>query len=119
VSGYDQRLYKALTVAPASAAGNGKALHIVTHVDTLGGPQAEAPALLERLAESSRNEQGCQQFDVLQHTMRSNHFTIIETWQSEKALEAHAAAPHTRQYRDTLQPISGSPVDERLYRAVE
>ena len=119
VSGYDQRLYKALTVATPTAAGNGQALHVLTHVDTLGGSQAEAPALLERLAEASRSEQGCQQFDVLQHTTRANHFTVIETWQSEKALEAHAAAPHTKQYRDRLQPISGSPLDERLYRAVE
>lgn len=116
---YDQRPYKTLTSAPATAAGNRQAIHVVAHVDTVGGPQADAPGLLTRLAEASRREQGCLRFDVLQHTMRPNHFTVVETWQSQNALDAHAAAMHTKQYRDRLQPISGSPLDERVYKAVE
>lgn len=119
LSDYDQRPYKALTVASATAAGNGQAIHVVAHVDTVGGAQADAPGLLKRLAEASRQEQGCLRFDVLQHTMRPNHFTVIGIWQSQKALDAHAAAPHTKQYRDGLQPISGSPLDERLYKGVQ
>jgi len=118
-SDYDQRLYKALTVAPASAAGNGQAVHVVTHVDTIPGGQADPPGLLKRLAEASRTEQGCLRFDVVQHTMRANHFTVIEVWQNPKALDAHAAALHTKQYRDGLQPMAGSPLDERLYKTVE
>jgi quinol monooxygenase YgiN len=119
LSGYDQRPYKTLTVASASAAGNGQAMHVVAHVDTVGGPQADAPGIVTRFAETSRKEQGSLRFDVLQHTMRANHFTVIETWQSQQALDAHAAAPHTKQHRDRLQPITGSPLDERLYKAVE
>ena len=118
LSDYDQRPYKTLTVASGTAAGRGQEVHVVTHVDTFGG-QADAPGLLRRLAEASRREQGCLRFDVLQHTMRANHFTVIESWESPKALDAHAAAPHTKQYRDGLQPMSGSPLDERLYKAVE
>jgi quinol monooxygenase YgiN len=117
LSGYDQRLYKALTVAAATEVGNRQAVHVVAHVDTVG--QADAPGLLKRLAEASRREQGCLRFDVLQHTMRANHFTVIEIWNSQKALDAHAAALHTKQYRDALQPVSGSPLDERMYKAVE
>lgn len=120
VSGYDQRPYKTLTVASAAATGNAQAVYIVAHVDIAGpGGQTDAPGLLRRLAEASRKERGSVRFDVLQHMMRANHFTVIETWQSQNALDAHAAAVHTREYRDVLQPISGSPLDERLYRAVE
>src|SRR5712691_4101449 len=119
LSDYDQRPYKALTVAAATAVGNGQALHVVAHVDTVGGGQTDAPGLLTRLVEASRKEQGCLRFDVLQHTMRTNHFTVIEIWASRKALDAHAAALHTKQYRDRLQPMSGSPLDERLYKSVE
>jgi quinol monooxygenase YgiN len=118
LSDYDQRPYKALTVTPATD-GKSQAIHVVTHVDTVGGGQADAPGLLTRLAEASRKEPGCLRFDVLQHTMRANHFTIVEIWENQKALDAHAAALHTKQYRDGLQPISGSPLDERLYKAVE
>lgn len=119
VSGYDERPYKPLSVAAARAAGDGQAVYVVSHVDIGGGPKADAPAMLRRLAESSRNDNGCLRFDVLQHAMRGNHFTVLEVWQNQNALDAHVAAPHTRQYRDELQPISGSPVDERVYKAVE
>jgi quinol monooxygenase YgiN len=119
LSDYDQRPYKTLTVGSATAVGNGQAIHVVAHVDTVGGGQADAPGLLTRLAEASRKEQGCLRFDILQHTMRANHFTVVEIWENQKALDAHAAALHTREYRDGLQPMSGSPLDERLYKAVE
>jgi quinol monooxygenase YgiN len=121
VSGYDQRPYKPLTVASARPAGNGQAVHVVAHVDIGGGAQAQADALglLKRLADASRKEQGGVRFDVLQHAMRANHFTVVETWQSMEAFDAHAAALHTKQYRDAVQPMTGSPLDERLHRAVE
>ena len=120
LSDYDRRPYKPFTVGSTPAAANGQAMHVVTHVDTIAVPQREAPAsLLRRLAEESRKDEGNLRFDVLQHAMRANHFTIVEAWKSQKAFDAHAAAPHTRQVRDGLQPISGSPVDERLYKTVD
>jgi quinol monooxygenase YgiN len=121
VSGYDQRPYKTLSVAPARD-GSAQAVHVVSHVDIGAGGSAtpfDAPALLRRLAEASRAEQGCLRFDVLQHAMRANHFTVVEVWQDQKALDAHRAAAHTKEYRDTLQPVSGSPLDERWYKGVE
>jgi quinol monooxygenase YgiN len=119
VSGYDQRPYKALSIGTARASA-GSAVHIVSHVDFAGaGAQAAAPGMLHQHAEASRKEQGNVRFDVLQHAMRANHFTVVESWASQAALDAHAAASHTRQYRDTLQPITGSPLDERVYLAVD
>jgi quinol monooxygenase YgiN len=117
VSDYDQRPYKTLTVGSVSPAAGSHAISVVSHVDTAPGPQV--PELLERLAEASRQDKGNIRFDVLQHAMRANHFTVVETWQSQSALDAHAAAAHTRQYRDQLQPMTGSPLDERVYNVVE
>jgi quinol monooxygenase YgiN len=119
VSGYDQRPYKTLSVAGAPLPPNGAAIHVVTHVDTIPSPGSDGPGLLRRLAEASRQEPGNLRFDVLQHTMRANHFTVVESWRNQQAHAAHAAAPHTRQYRDTLQPMSGGPLDERLHKAVD
>ena len=118
VSDYDQRAYKTLTVDTAAAGaqarrGSGQAVSVVAHVDVTPNPQV--PVLLRRLAEASRREDGNVRFDVFQHTMRANHFTVVETWQSQRALDAHVAATHTKQYRDELQPLTGSPLDERVY----
>lgn len=120
VSGFDQRPYKTLSVASVSTGPAGPAagsLSVVTHVDVAPDPRV-APMLV-RLAENSRKDPGNLRFDVVQHTMRANHFTIIETWKNEKALNDHAAAAHTRQYRDELQPLTGSPLDERVYKRLE
>ena len=118
LSDYDQRPYKPLTLGSPSASANDRATYVITHVD-IGGQGTNASDLLRRLAETSRKEDGNLRFDVLQHAMRANHFTVIELWQNQKALDAHAAAAHTRQYRDALGPISGSPLDERIYKVAE
>jgi quinol monooxygenase YgiN len=116
LSDYDQRPYKTLSVASV-ATSDAQTIYVLTHVD-ISGPQAGVPAALQRLAETSRRESGNIRFDVLQHTMRANHFTVIEAWQNQRALDAHAAAEHTKQYRETLGPALGSPLDERLYGAI-
>ncbi|MEO8256001.1 MAG: antibiotic biosynthesis monooxygenase [Acidobacteriota bacterium] len=120
VSGFDQRPYKTLSVAPPEPrqpAPAGGSISVVSHVDVSQDPRV--PVMLRSLAEASRKEDGNLRFDVVQHTMRANHFTIIETWRDQKALDAHTAAAHTRQYRDALQPMTGSPLDERVHRPVE
>ena len=117
-SGYDQRPYGTLTSAPAKA-GNPQAVHVVTHVDTIPAPGSDPSAMLKSLAEKSRAEAGNLRFDVLQHQMRRNHFTIVESWENPAAADAHAAAAHTKQYRLDIQPLSGSPLDERTFRGVE
>jgi quinol monooxygenase YgiN len=115
VSDYDQRPYKPLAVAPPAVVRN--AVSVVTHVDV--APNPRVAVLLTELTDASRKDAGNLRFDVYQHTMRSNHFTIVETWRTDAAREQHAAAAHTRQYREELQPMTGSPLDERVYRAVE
>jgi quinol monooxygenase YgiN len=117
VSNYDQRPYKTLSVSGTAPAATGRAVSVIAHVDV--SPDPRVAPMLVRLAAAARAETGNLRFDVMQHTMRANHFTIVETWQSQEALDAHVAAAHTRQYRDDLQPLTGSPLDERLYKAVE
>jgi len=113
VTGYDERPYKDFAVG-AAAAGSAEAVYIVTHVDV--APPGDPMPLLKRLADDSRAEPGCLRFDILQHTQRANHFTIIEAWRTRAARDRHAAAMHTRQYREALQPMIGSPLDERIMR---
>jgi len=117
VSGYDQRPYKTLSVGTSPSPAGRQIVYVISHVDVTPNPQV--PVLLRQLAEASRQETGNLRFDVLLHTMRSNHFTVIEAWRNQQALDAHVAAPHTKQYRDTLQPLTGSPLDERTFRIVD
>ncbi len=118
ISGYDERPYAAFVVAPMRPA-NPQTVYVVTHVDTIPAPGTDPQGILRALAERSRTEPGNLRFDVLQHTVRRNHFTVVEAWENPAALDAHAAAAGTKQYRLAILPLTGSPLDERIYRAVE
>jgi quinol monooxygenase YgiN len=119
VTGYDERAYKTFTIAPATAAASGDALHVVSHVDTVGGEKGGGPDLVRKVAEASRQERGAVRYDVLQSMTRANHFTVVETWANQAAFDSHAAAPHTKQYREAMMPVTGSPLDERVYKLIE
>jgi quinol monooxygenase YgiN len=116
-SGWDTRPYKTLSVASGTNEATSKSVYVISHVDV--APDPKVAAMLTDLASASRFENGNIRFDVLLHTMRSNHFEVIETWSSERALENHAAAAHTKKYRDDIQAALGSPLDERIYRVIE
>jgi quinol monooxygenase YgiN len=115
LSDYDQRPYKPLTVSPATLPS--AQIFVITHVDV--SPAGSTAAILTRVAQASRAEAGNARFDALQHNVRANHFTVIEGWQSQQALDEHRAASQTRQYRNELGPALGSPLDERIYVAVD
>jgi quinol monooxygenase YgiN len=117
VSDYDQRPYKTISLDDRRGRLQAASVVVLSHVDVAPNPQVAV--MLKDLAEASRKEPGSVRFDVVQHTMRANHFTVVEVWRDQKVLDAHVAAPHTRQYRDTLQPMTGSPLDERVYHAID
>ena len=92
-------------------------LYVVTHVDVLGqNGAAEAAQMLHQFAIDSRKDQGSVRFEVLRDPVRLNHFTIVEVWRTRQDFESHLAASHTRAFREKLQPMLGSPFDERLHK---
>lgn len=122
VTPIDQRLFNPFNVAMSVTTND--AVFVVTHVDTIPPPPQAQPgaadpgAMLKQLAEASRREDGNLRFDVWQSD-RKNHFTLVEAWRNQKALDAHTSAAHTRQYRSQLQPLAGSPLDERTFSVLK
>lgn len=119
LSPYDERLHTGLAIGSLLAARAAGATYVVTHADAIPPAKDNAMALFKPLTEASRQETGNVRFEVLQQRNRQNHFTIVEVWQDQPALEAHVMAAQTRQFREQFQPMSGSLYDERLYKALE
>ena len=92
---------------------------VVTHVDVPPPSKDQAAALLTRLAEASRNDEGNLRYEVLQQTNRLNHFTLVETWRSRQAFDANGMSPHQREFRDKLAQMTGALYDERLYESLD
>jgi quinol monooxygenase YgiN len=102
---------------PAGAQDVDERLYVVTHVDVLGPTgAAEAAKMLHQFAADSSNDQGSVRFEVLRDPDRLNHFTIVEVWRTRQDFESHLAAGHTKAFREKLQPLLGSPFDERLHK---
>jgi quinol monooxygenase YgiN len=103
----------------APAAGNVAAderLYVVTHVDVMPKFTDAARDLLKQFAVDSRKDAGAVRIEVLEELGRPNHSTVVEIWPNRQAYEDHLAAEHTKAYRAKLQPMLGSPFDERLHR---
>jgi len=118
---YDERPHGGLAVGPMQARADGgrSAIHVVTHVDVIPPKKDDGIAALKAMVEPSRKEPGNGRLDVLQQSSRPNHLTVVEIWADQKALDAHATAPHVKQFREQIGPMSGSLYDERLYRALD
>ena len=104
-------------LSPARGAGAAdESLYVVTHVDVM--PKFTDPGrdLLKQFAADSRKDAGAVRIEVLEELGRPNHSTVVEIWSSRQAYDDHLAADHTRAYRAKLQPMLGSPFDERLHR---
>jgi quinol monooxygenase YgiN len=117
VSPIDERLLTAVGPPSATVAGTG-GVYVVTHADSVPPSRDAAEAALKDLAIKTRQEPGNTDIQITVQPNRNNHFTIVEVWKDEKALDAHAVADHTRKFRDTFGPFSGALFDERVYKSV-
>jgi quinol monooxygenase YgiN len=114
---YDERPHRPLATGPVKRAAPG-ALTCVTHVDFVPVYREEGETMLKMLADSSRVEPGAARFDVLTQGSRPNHMTLVETWNSEDAWRQHLGVAHTKNFRLSLLPRSGSVYDERKYKSI-
>src|SRR5436190_2239687 len=104
-------------VAPPSARAQDAAdptIYIVSYIDAAFAAKGRVASLHRQLGDARRKDPGVLRFEVLQRTAPSNQFVILEIWKDQQALDAHAAAAHTRQLAEKLNPLLISPVDDRL-----
>jgi quinol monooxygenase YgiN len=113
-------LFALSTTAPAQqkAEPQPQRLYVVTYIDVYPNFAEDAKKLLQQFAADSRKDDGSVRFEVLLDVARSNHFTLVEVWQSKPAFDAHSSSAHTRQVREKIGPMIGAPFDERLYYIV-
>jgi quinol monooxygenase YgiN len=103
---------------PLLAAPNVRAdgIVVVTHLDIIPQFAPLAFPLLVDFVEDSRNDPGVVVFKMISWEPTTNHFQLIEVFESQKAFDAHVSAAHTIQFRRDIQQYIGAPYDERLYQ---
>ena len=109
-------LCAAVTLFAQSAA---ERVYVVTHVDLMPTFGADGAKLLTAFAAEARRGPGAVRYEVIVEPDRRNHVTVVSVWESRAAFEKHLAIPHTRAFREKLQPMLGGPLDERLHVGME
>jgi quinol monooxygenase YgiN len=117
----------ALILASFSLAGRARAqdqamrdrIYVVTHVDIIPPQKDAGTKLVQQYVTDTRKDQGLVRVEAGSEISRGNHISILEVWQNKKAFDEHVAASHTRQFRQQLDPMLGSPYDERLHQNLE
>ena len=99
--------------SPALNAQNDSTLYVVSYIEAVPSSQGQVATLLKQLADASRKE-GPARFEVLQRTTDPNQFVILEIWKDQRAVDTHAAAAHTRQFREQVAPLLLAPIDDRV-----
>jgi quinol monooxygenase YgiN len=94
-------------------------IYVVTHVDIIPPQAAAGTKLVQQYLADTRKDSGLVRVEASAEISRGNHISIVEVWQNQKAFDEHVAAPHTRQFRQQLDPMLGSPYDERLHHSLE
>jgi quinol monooxygenase YgiN len=108
-----------LLLAGAGAFAQDARIYVVTHVDVTPNYAADAAKILRQYAADSRKDQGSVRFELLGDLSRKNHFTFVSVWENRAAFDTHLEANHTKEFRQKLQPMLGSPFDERLHSIMQ
>ena len=94
-------------------------IYVVTHVDIIPPKAADGTKLVQQYVADTRKDKGLVRVEAGSEISRGNHISIVEVWQNQKAFDEHVAAAHTRQFRQQIDPMLGSPYDERLHQSLE
>ena len=101
---------------PVRAQAAGEKVYVVTHVDLTPNFAVEGAKALQQYVADSRKDPGMVRMELLQDNARTNHFTVVSVWENSKAFEGHEETEHAKRLREKIQPMLGSPFDERLHR---
>ena len=106
--------FATLLAFPAMAQAPGPVI-VVTHIDFIPDNLAAGQPVLEQFAQASQSDPGVRSFTLITWAPTTNHFQLIEVYDSIDAFYSHVQAPHTVAFRAAIQPLIGALYDERLY----
>lgn len=120
-------MYALLLLAALSAAGSPLRAHVkpagrimvITHIDVIPdayipGNEEKAQAAFREQATATKADAGLVSYAFFQEAGGGNHFTLVEVWATPADFAAHEGAKHTIAFRTVLQPLLGSPFDQRV-----
>lgn len=93
-------------------------IRVTASIETRPGKEEELIAALGQAAALTRQEEGCLEYDLHRSLTAPHRFTMIETWKSQQALDAHLKTPHIQELFAKAESIVAAPVDIQTWSKV-
>ena len=74
----------------------------------------ELKALLEMMVRPSKAEPGCLLYTIYQMDEDPKTFVVVESWESEAALEGHKNTAHYKHYKSHFEPFAADKYSHNL-----
>ena len=95
---------------------NDPTVYMISYIEVMPSATKQTAGLLKALLDASRKEPSVLRFEVLQRTVPSSQFGVIEVWKDQKSSDAHELTAHGKAYRADLAPMIGALYDQRFYK---
>lgn len=83
-------------------------LTVIATMRSQPGQRAALLPLLDALCQATLQEQGCLQYVPNLDPADPDCVVMVEAWQDQAALDAHAASTHVRHFREQAAPLLAS-----------
>jgi quinol monooxygenase YgiN len=90
-------------------------LHVIAHIRAKREHAGAVRAVLTGFVAPTRGEAGCVVYDLFQNLGDPTHFTFVEEWADEGALDAHGQSAHIASGRAKLKDLVEGPAEIVLY----
>lgn len=75
--------------------------------------------ILEEVGRSSREEEGCDIYQFLQHPKKPEQFMLLERWSNKETFEKHRDTPELAATFAKLEPLYARPATFEPWRTVD
>jgi quinol monooxygenase YgiN len=93
-------------------------LHVIAHIRARPEHVKIVRDVLIGYVEPTRAEDGCLAYELFEDRSDEAHFTFVEEWSSEAALELHGQSPHIKAGRERLSGLTSAPTQVIKYSRV-
>jgi quinol monooxygenase YgiN len=104
-----------IMLASTASAQSTATVYAVTYIEVVPSAKDNVAALLKEWSAAARKDDGNQNLELLQGSLRPNQFVIVGAWKDQTSLDANLGAAHTKSVREKLQPHLVSPNDGRTH----
>lgn len=93
-------------------------IKVLAHFRLQADSQAKLKPLAEELVYTTRQEEGCLQYELLQEDANELHVVMQEAWASQAALDKHSASAHFTRIVPMLAALCTQPPEVEQYTQI-